>query len=115
MFRWFRKARDLVAPLPDLRAERDMTGNTLGMDYLIAAMGENKEVPSVGDVVIELESCSMGMTVRRDIRHRVTGSGCKLGSSIAVPTTMEDGETDLLHVFYMRRHTRLPRTWVLCN
>ncbi|RWE37423.1 hypothetical protein [Mesorhizobium sp.] len=85
------------------------------MDYLIAALGENKEVPSVGDVVIELESCSMGMTVRRDTRHRVVGPPKQLGYGYSVPTVTADSRSDLLHVFSMRRHTKLPRTWVLCN
>jgi hypothetical protein len=26
-----------------------------------------------------------------------------------------DGQTDTLHVFYMRKHLKLPRTWILID
>ncbi|MER9680821.1 hypothetical protein NKJ23_16015 [Mesorhizobium sp. M0184] len=114
-FHWFRKAKDLVSPLPDLRAVPDQTHAGLTMDWLIAAMAENKEVPRVGDVIVEIQSCSMGMTVRRDIRHRVTGPARRMGCADCVPTVAEDGSKDTLSVFYMRRHKTLARTWTLMN
>lgn len=116
-----RKIRDLFAkrppiePDPSLGALPDMTGYGLGMDYLISAMGENKEVPRVGDVVVELESCSMGASVRRDMRWRVTGAGYKHGDTVAVPVADAAGNADLKHVFYMRPANGHARTWVLCG
>jgi hypothetical protein len=43
----------LLDPLPDLYAQPDLTGSGLGMDWLINGLGENKEMPREGDVVIK--------------------------------------------------------------
>jgi hypothetical protein len=102
----------LLDPLPDLYAQPDLTGSGLGMDWLVNGLGENKEVPRAGDVVIKVVSCGMGTTVRRDIRYRVKGPGRYPQSVLA---EKPDGQTDTLHVFYMRRHTKLPRTWILMD
>lgn len=114
MFAWLRKLWKTVEldPLPDLHAEPDQTGNALGMDYWISAQGENTELPREGDVIIQIISDGMGASVKQDVRHRVKGAG-KYTRSVACETA--DGKTTLLHVFYMRRHKTLPRTWVLMN
>lgn len=53
----------------------DMTGQHLGMSFLIAdlhgASGEHE--PKAGDVLIFLDICSMGVVVNRDRRGRFTG------------------------------------------
>jgi hypothetical protein len=104
--------RKKVDPLPDLHAQPDLTGSGLDMQWWIDAMGENKEMPRAGDVVIEVISCGMGTTVRQDNRYRIKGPGRYARSVIG---TKADGTEALLHIFYMRRHTKLPRTWVLMN
>jgi hypothetical protein len=109
----FGRIRERINPLPDLRAQPDMTGAALGMDWLVAALGENKEMPRAGDVIIHIVSCGMGVSVRRDLRYRVTGPGRNARSVSAVK---EDGTTvDNLYVFYMRRHQQLARTWILMD
>jgi hypothetical protein len=82
------------------------------MDWMIAALGENKEVPREGDVVIRVVSCGMGTTVRHDWRYRVKGPG---RNERSVEAVKEDGTVENLYVFYMRRHTKLARTWVLMD
>jgi hypothetical protein len=110
--RFRKKVVPLLDPLPDLHAQPDLTGSGLGMDWLINAMGENKEVPREGDVIVQVISCGMGTTVRFDNRYRVKGPG-RFPRSVLCEK--EDGTTDTLHVFYMRRHSKLPRTWVLMD
>jgi hypothetical protein len=107
--------RSQVGPVePDPFAEQDMTGFGLNIAYWVAALGENKAVPAIGDIVIRITSCSMGMTVRRDDRFRVIGPGRKNGSAIVVPCiNVKTGETDELSIFYMREHLKIARTWVL--
>lgn len=102
---------NLLSPEPGLYEMPDMTGGGLSMDYWIGALGKNELLPSKGDVVVKIDSCSMGVTVDRDTRYRVVGSGRFAGSVIGETS---DGKQDTLHVFYMRR-SKLPRTWVLCN
>jgi hypothetical protein len=110
---WFRRhLAPLPDPLPDLYAQPDLTGSGIGMDWLIAGLGENKEMPREGDVVIKVVSDGMGASVRRDVRYRVKGPGRYPQSVLA---EKPDGQTDTLHVFYMRRHTKLPRTWILMD
>lgn len=105
-----------VDPEPDPFAEPDQTGAGYTMDTLIIAMGENRAVPRPGDVVIRLTSCGMGMSVRRDDRFRVLGPGKQMGASVAIPAfNVKTGEPDYLHVFYMRQHTKLARTWWLLD
>lgn len=111
----FLLARLFPQPLPDLHAVPDQTGAGLTIDWWVAAMGENKEVPGVGDVIIQISSCSMGMTCSRDTRHRVSGPAVRNGCSDAVAVVTENGDVDSLSVFYMRRHKTLPRTWFLMD
>lgn len=106
--------------LPKLDALPDMTRAGVTMDYLICGIsGENKEVPRVGDVVVKLTSCSMGMTISRDTRYRVTERLCHYSPKPNEPNAVRgvtlDGKSEILHVFYMRRHTRLARTWILMD
>ena len=121
MLGWLRKAKDVVSPQPDLDAVPNMANHGVGMEYLIAGLGENKEVPCVGDVVIKLTSCSMGMTISRDTRYRVderlcTRSDGKMSTTPnAVRGTTQDGDSDVLHVFYMRPANGYPRTWILMD
>lgn len=116
MIRWL---LNMLAPEPALDVVPDQTGNRLGMDWWIASMGENKEIPRVGDLVIQIESCGMGMTVARDTRWRVIGPARKLGDTWAVKCRHFDpsriDETRFLHVFYMRRHRTLRRVWTLMD
>jgi hypothetical protein len=111
---WMREriVSPLLDPLPDLRAQPDLTGSGLDMQWMIDAMGENKEVPREGDVIVRVVSCGMGTTVRFDWRYRVKGPGRFARSVEAIK---EDGTVENLHIFYMRRHAKLARTWILMD
>ena len=114
--RLFGRAIAAVDPEPDPFAQPDQTDAAYTMDHLINAMGENRAVPREGDVVIRLTSCSMGMSVRRDDRFRVTGPGRQNGVSVEVPViNAKTGAVDHLSVWYMRQHTKLARTWWLLD
>jgi len=112
---WFSKVRPLFNwSIPDPYAQEDLTNQALGMDWLISALGENKAVPRINDVIIKITSCSMGTSVSQDDRYWVIGPGKQHGESVAVPCVhVETGVVEQLHVFYMRHHTRLARTWWL--
>jgi hypothetical protein len=59
---------------PGLHDVPDMTGHRFDFGYIVKAHSgywQPTHRPSVGDVVVQLESCGMGMSVRRDIRWRV--------------------------------------------
>jgi hypothetical protein len=63
------------APEPGLNDVPDMTNCRMGFDFITKVHSgafQPTHQPSVGDVVIELESCGMGVSVRRDRRWRVT-------------------------------------------
>jgi hypothetical protein len=117
--RWFRKVEDKFTPTPALDCVPDQTHKGLTIPYWVTGLGENKEVPGIGDLVIELQSCSMGMTVSRDIRWRVIGRPFLIGASTVASVRAKNkthpDETTFLSVFYMRRHATLPRVWFLIN
>lgn len=100
-------------PRPAFWAYPDMSNRSFGgitNTFIAFPMGENKEVPRVGDIVAHLESDSMGMGVDRDTRWRVVGPGPYKQS---VEGVNEAGQFRLLHVFYMCRDKKLPRFWWL--
>lgn len=106
----------LTPPEPALDAESDQTGTALSIAYWVGAMGENKEVPAVDDVIIKITSCSMGTSVRSDERFRVIAPGKKMGATVAVlAAEAKTDRKEWLHVFYMRQHTKLARTWWLLD
>jgi hypothetical protein len=111
MFGWFKKLRQ-EPKLPELFAQEDLTGFGLTMDYLVAGLGINTEAPAIGDVIIRLVSCSMGMSVRRDVRYRVISRN---EPPFGVLCRSADGEETRLHIAYMRRHTKISRTWFLMD
>lgn len=105
-----------LPPPPALDAIPDMTGQGFGFGNIVAfSVGENKQSPVAGDVIILLESCSMGMTVRRDRRVRATGMafsqrkiyGPQSDDIYIVPT--DDGRHVTLAT--LRRWEGVPRTW----
>lgn len=60
-------------PPPALDAVPVMTGGQFAFDNIVAfSTGWNRVSPKVDDVIIILESCSMGMRVRSDRRVRAT-------------------------------------------
>jgi len=96
---------------PALDAIEDMTGRGLGMDYWLSALGVNDEFPRVGDVVAKLDSCGMGVSVRRDTRFRVTETKTPYATSFI--GTDRDGNRKVLHTHNLRRHTGIRRFWIL--
>lgn len=108
---WFHNhVKPIFNTEPEFDDVPDMTGMGWGMDHLINMLGENTVLPSVGDVVAVLDSCSMGVSVRRDTRYRVIGPG-KYPNSVLGQAA--DGTEKTLYPHYMRRHTILPRFWFL--
>jgi hypothetical protein len=108
---------DAISGEPDLYAQTDLTNHRLDMDWWIAALGENKKMPRVGDVIIKVTSCGMGMTVFRDERFRVIGLADRPGEVRAIWRTPDNvcARTETLHIFNMRPHTELYRTWFLID
>lgn len=103
-------------PEPELGAVPDMTGQGFGFGNIVAfSMGDNKERPSIGDVILLLDSSSDGFVVRTDRRVRVNGPsfnqqdiyGPESDPIWRVPT--DDGE--LLLLPDLRRWKGVPRTW----
>lgn len=105
---FFRKV--LPQPEPAFDAVPSFENRGYGMDVLINLLGVNEETPKPGDVVAHLVTCGMGVSVIRDTRWRVVGPGPYPKS---VEVVSEEGKKDILHSFYMRRHTKVPRFWML--
>lgn len=100
----------LFAKQPDLNAVPDLTGKSWGMDHLIDMLHSNTEFPRVGDAVAHIESCGMGVSVRRDTRYRVTKMGPYPTSFVGKDA---HGNQEIMHIHYMRRHPSIRRFWLL--
>ena len=96
---------------PKLDAMEDMTGRSVGMDYLIDGLGNNYDWPAVGDVVAKLTTCSMGVSIRRDTRWRVTELQDPYDTSFRVVNA--EGVTGIFHIHSLRRHSSIRRFWIL--
>ena len=106
-----RRVQDAVAslnlkdPEPSLDAVEDMTGRSMGMDHYIALLGTNFARPKIGDVMILLDLCGMGVVVNKDRRARVVSTPDKLaaarfrdsgGNGPSPVVGLDNGETVLL-------------------
>lgn len=96
--------------IPLLYEVPDMTNAAFGMEHMVAGLGSNDERPLPGDVVIVLETCGMGMTVRRDSRCRATGEIRQNGLPQVV--TDAEGRHGTLILANLRRCGLAKGTWV---
>lgn len=111
--------RNNLAVEPDLWKVPSMQDRPMSLGFIANThIGSNKELPRKGDVIIRLESCSMGMTVRKDTRHRVLGikpatvHGAGNWKYYWAIVENENGEEDRILTAELRRMTDQPRTWV---
>lgn len=106
--------RSVFSSEPPLTLKPDTTGQTLwgGITdaFVDVHLNHNSVLPRKGDVVAKLETCSMGVNVRRDTRYRVTGPGPYPGSVFG---ESNDGVKAVLYPEHMRRDTEMPRFWWL--
>lgn len=102
---------------PEFNVVPDLTGKGLDIDYWVFSMAENKEWPQIDDVIIHVESCSMGMTVSKDTRLRVVKIHSPYKTSFLAKRqfTVPGDDLEIMHVFYLRRHKTIPRTWFMLN
>lgn len=97
-----------MIPEPDLYAVPDTTNSGWGMDHILDTLYHNKQLPNKGDVIADIDSCSMGVSVRRDTRYRVVGPGRYDNSVLGVSAS---GKEKIFYPHYMRRDKKIPRFW----
>lgn len=112
----------LGVPEPGLHDVPDMTGHGMSFGFIVmthSGYWQPTHEPSVGDVVIQLESDGMGMSVRRDIRWRVMArvtemvweDGVQKPYS-AIRIRNENGEERPLLCLKLFPHSTVKRTFI---
>ena len=98
----------------------DLMGSRFSLDQLVAIHhGENEDLPAFGDVIIVVDTCGMGQTVKNERRGRVSGlpftrkaSNCST-LYYFVPVAMFDGKPYEALIIHMRRVPNHPGSWVI--
>lgn len=116
---FFKRLWKKVNPDPGLFECPLMENSPTALEFIAYThIGENKKHPYVGDVIIELRSCSMGTSVQRDNRHRVVSvePASVLGANyqhFQAVTRRSDGAVDSFLVSQLREMQDYHRTWVV--
>jgi hypothetical protein len=103
-------------PPPDIDGPPSLLGKgSMSIDFKIAVLHVNYEAPEVGDVIVVCEEDSMGASIERERRARVTGykRWPQPDGSAIVSVLLDDGTSEMIS--YMRRAVGYPGCWYCFN